>query len=420
MIVRRSMFWFSIEIHALKILLAHNYYGSAAPSGENQVFAAERDLLRARGHTVREFTRHSDEIRGQGAPGMLKGALATPWNPFSRVALRRVVEAFRPDVVHVHNTFPLLSPAVFYGMGRRAGRVLTLHNYRLFCAAAIPLREDRPCTRCLDRRSVLPALRHGCYRNSRAATLPLAASIALHRALGTWNRQVEAFIALTDFQRDRLVAAGLPAERVSIKPHFYDHPPTPAPWDQREPRVVFVGRLGEEKGVRHLIEAWLAWGRDAPRLELIGQGPEREALERRVRAAGLSARVVFTGQLPFAEVQQRIARSRLLVLPSVCFEGFPMVIREAFALGVPVAASNLGSMASLVRDGHNGVLFEAGHAPGLLRVVRDAWQAPSLLSRLGTQARMDFDERYTADANYTQLMAIYDNAIALRRQRLAT
>jgi len=403
----------------LRILLVHNHYGSAAPSGENRVFEAEQALLRARGHEVLAFTRHSDEIRGQGALGMLKGALATPWNPFAMVALRRVVEAFRPDVVHVHNTFPLLSPAVFYGMGQRAGRVLTLHNYRLFCSAAIPLREDRPCTRCLDRRSVLPALRHGCYRNSRLATLPLAASIALHRALGTWNRQVEAFIALTDFQRDRLVAAGLPAERVSIKPHFYDYPPTPAPWDQREPRVVFVGRLGEEKGVRYLIEAWLAWGRDAPRLELIGQGPEGEALERRVRAAGLSARVAFTGQLPFAEVQQRIAHSRLLVLPSVCFEGFPMVIREAFALGVPVAASNLGSMASLVRDGRNGVLFEPGHAPDLLRVVRDAWQASSLLSRLGTQARMDFDERYTADANYTQLMAIYNNAIALRRQRLA-
>ncbi|WP_460027916.1 glycosyltransferase family 4 protein [Methyloparacoccus murrellii] len=403
----------------MKILLVHNHYGSSAPSGENQVFEAEEALLRSRGHEVLEFTRHSDEIRGQGAFGTLKGALATPWNPFAMAALRRVVDELRPDVVHVHNTFPLLSPGIFHAIGRRTARVLTLHNYRLFCPAAIPLRAGRVCTDCLDRRSVWPALRHGCYRNSRAATLPLAASVALHRQLGTWTRQVEAFIALTDFQRDRLVAAGLPAERVSIKPQFYDDPPTPVPWDHRESRVVFVGRLGEEKGVRHLIEAWLAWGRDAPRLELIGQGPERGIWEDRVRAAGLSARVVFTGQLPFAEVQQRIARSRLLVLPSVWFEGFPMVIREAFALGVPVAASNLGSMASLVRSGHNGVLFEPGHAPDLLRVVRDAWQAPSLLPRLGAQARADFDTRYTAEANHAMLMTIYENAIALRRQRLA-
>ena len=204
----------------MKLLLAHNFYGSEAPSGENAVYEVERDLLRARGHQVIEFTRHSDDIRGRGAAGMLQGALATPWNPFSARALRRLITRDRPNIMHAHNTFPLISPSIFsaaHGLG--IPTVLTLHNYRTYCTAGIPLRENRPCTDCLDQESVLPALRHGCYRGSRVATLPLAAMIALHRGLGTWQRHVDAFIALTAFQRDKLVAAGLPAPRVHLKPH---------------------------------------------------------------------------------------------------------------------------------------------------------------------------------------------------------
>ena len=159
----------------MRILLVHNFYGSAAPSGENQVFEAEKVLLQSRGHEVAEFTRHSDEIRGPGVWGSIKGAAATRWNPWAAQAIRRAVARFLPDVVHVHNTFPLISPSIFHALaGMGVARVLTLHNYRLFCPAAIPMRAGQVCTDCLDRRSVLPALQHGCYRNSRLATVPLA------------------------------------------------------------------------------------------------------------------------------------------------------------------------------------------------------------------------------------------------------
>ena len=168
----------------LKILLVHNDYGSAAPSGENQAFAAELALLHA--------------------------------------------------------------------IGPRAARVLTLHNYWLFCPAAIALRNDRVCTDCLNRRSSWPALWHGGYRESRWATLPLAFSVGLRRMLGTWTRHVDAFIALTDFQRDRMIAAGLPAELVHVKPNFYPGNPTPVPWAARRPSVVFAGRLTAAKGVMAL------------------------------------------------------------------------------------------------------------------------------------------------------------------------
>lgn len=401
----------------MKILLLHNYYRSSAPSGENTVFEAERELLQSRGVEVVEFTRHSNDLARRGALGTLKGALVAPWNPASVRAVARLVETERPDLVHAHNTFPLLSPAVFRAArGTPAATVLTLHNYRTFCAAGIPMRKGRPCTECLDEHSAVPALRYGCYRNSRAATVPMAVMIGLHRRLGTWRQDVDAFIALTEFQRDRLVAAGLPEEKVHIKPHFYADPPVPRPWADREDTVVFLGRLGEEKGLYPLLEAWRRWGPDAPRLDLIGEGPERVGLERMLEGSPARERVDFLGQVPFMEAQQRLARARLLVLPSLCFEGFPMAIREALALGVPVAASNLGSMPCLIDEGRNGVLFEPGDAADLLEKVRGLWEAPERMASMALAARADFDAKYTADANFTQLMAIYEKAIEQRRK----
>lgn len=396
----------------MKILLVHNFYGSAAPSGENAVYEAERDLLRRHGHEVVEFTRHSDEIRGQGAWGALKGALSAPWNPFSSARLRRVLSVERPEIMHVHNSFPLLSPAIFHAAAEfPVGRVLTLHNYRLFCPAAIPMRAGRVCTDCLDLRSVWPALRHGCYRDSRPATLPLALNVALHRALGTWAERVDAFIALTDFQRELLVRGGLPADRVEMKPNFYPGNPLTVPWAERGEYALFAGRLSEEKGVASLVKAWIAWGAAAPELRIIGDGPLRAALQK--AAAGAAIR--FLGQLSPDDTIRQIAHARLQLLPSECFEGFPMVLREAFAVGTPAAVSNLGPLPSIVRHGFNGVVFEAANPQSLLATVKTAWCTPELLERLGKGARKSFEAFYTEEINHARLMAIYQAAIKRNR-----
>lgn len=392
----------------MKILLVHNFYGSSAPSGENAVYLAERKLLRRHGHEVVELTRHSDEIRGQGAWGALKGALAVPWNPFSAARLRRVLTLEHPQVMHVHNSFPLLSPAIFHAAaGFPVGRVVTLHNYRLFCPAGIPMRGGRVCSKCIDQRSVWPALRHGCYRDSRLATIPLAASVALHRALDTWQQELEAFITLTEFQRSTMVAAGLPADKVHVKPNFYPGNPPVVPWSERGGYAVFAGRLTREKGVAVLVRAWIAWGTDAPELRIIGDGPLRGELEK--AAAGSPIR--FLGQIPADETIRQIAQARLQLLPSECFEGFPMVVREAFAVGTPAAVSNLGPLPSIVRHGINGVVFEAANPQSLLAAVRQAWETPGMLERLGAGARQSFEMLYTEDINYASLMEIYRAAI---------
>ncbi|WP_394752642.1 glycosyltransferase family 4 protein [Crenothrix sp.] len=388
----------------MKILLAHNYYGSAAPSGENQVFDAERELLHSRGHELVEFTRHSDTLRAQGAIGKLIGGALTPWNTQSYRAIATLVKEFQPDVVHVHNTFPMLSPAIFHAIGNRARRVLTLHNYRLFCPAAIPMRDGKVCTDCLDRHSVWPAIKHGCYRNSRVATLPLAASVALHRGLDTWTGKVDAFVALTEFQRERMVDGGLPAHKVFVKPNFYPGNPPVIAWAKRLPTVVFAGRLTAEKGVASLVKAWALWGTNAPELRIIGDGELRGHLEN--LAQGLPIR--FLGQLTSEQAQHDIAQCSLLILPSECFEGFPMVVREAFAFGTPAAVSNLGPLPSIVKHGLTGVNFEPGNPESLYQTVKATWQNPELLEQLAHNARKAFEANYTEESNYTLLMTIYN------------
>ncbi|MFC1829080.1 glycosyltransferase family 4 protein [Thermodesulfobacteriota bacterium] len=402
----------------MKILLAHNFYGSSAPSGENTVFLAERDLLQNQKHQVIEYTRHSDEIRNREPIGTIQGALSTPWNPFSRQKIRQLLINEQPDVMHVHNTFPLLSPAIFHAsIDLRTATVLTLHNYRIFCAAGIPTRNNVPCIDCLDQQCTLPALKYGCYRNSKLATLPMAIMIELHRQIKTWHRDVDAFIALTEFQRNKLADAGLPLDRMHTKPHFYPDPPESLPWQEREPKVVFIGRLGPEKGLHVLIEAWNAWGDTAPPLELIGDGPERPKLKESVNQHRLRNKIHFSGQLPFPTVQEKLARARLLVLPTLCFEGFPMAIREAFALGVPVAASRLGSLPFLVEDGKNGVLFTPGDSADLYKKIKRLWDNSEKLEEMGRRARVEFEEKYTEQVNYDLLMDIYRTAIEVRRRR---
>jgi len=339
----------------MRVLLVHNFYGSSAPSGENAVFEAEKALLRKNGHDVAVFTRHSDEIREHGMMGLVQGAVATPWNPWMAIAIQKKIADFQPDVVHVHNTFPLISPAIYHAIGKKAARVLTLHNYRLFCPAAIPMRNGNVCIECLDKKSSFPALLHGCYRDSRIATAPLAFNVALHRFLGTWKNNVDAFIALSDFQAKLMAKAGLPAEKVDVKPNYFPGNPQVVPWQKRASCVVFVGRLSAEKGVENLLRAWQMWGSKAPELLIVGAGEMRAALER--MAVGLP--VKFTGQVNSSEAQAQIAKARLLILPSECFEGFPMTIREALAAGVPVLVSSVAGVADeLVINGFNGFVFE--------------------------------------------------------------
>jgi glycosyltransferase involved in cell wall biosynthesis len=263
----------------------------------------------------------------------------------------------------------------------------------------------------------LPALKYCCYRGSRAATVPLAAMIALHRKLGTWRKQVDAMITLTGFQRDMLRKGGLPAGSMHIKPHFYKDAPAPLPWKDREDKVVYIGRLSAEKGPAVMIETWKRLSSSAPPLEVIGDGPDMGRLKDMIKGTSVEQRITFTGQLLFSETQERLGRAKMLILPSICFEGFPMVIREAFALGVPVIGSRIGAIPFIVTHDRNGMLFEPGNSADLAGIVSRLQENNDELADMAAAARREFDEKYTAGANLQTLIRIYETAIAKRRGR---
>jgi glycosyltransferase involved in cell wall biosynthesis len=405
----------------MKVICVHNYYGSEAPSGENIAYNADVSLLRSSGHDVLEFTTSSDALRGRPVSGPIWGALSCIWNPFAVRRLRRVLLAERPDIMHVHNVFPRLSPGIVAAsVGTGTATVLTLHNYRVACAAGTATRNGRACQLCIDQASVLPAIRHRCYRGSAVATLPVAGMIFLHRELDTLGKNVDAFVALTEFQRALLSGHGLlPRDRIHVRPNFMPGEHVQLPLRERGDYAAFVGRMSAEKGPVVLLKAWQAWGPQAPKLVLVGDGEELASLQASARVRELTTKVEFLGQQPAAVALDLIRRARIVVVPSMCFEGFPMVIREAFACGVPVVASDLGGMPQIVRASGGGEVFAAGDERALLDTLMRLWNDEGRLARMSQAAASAFRSLYSESAAHTRLMEIYAAAMARRHVAVA-
>jgi len=391
----------------LKILIIHNYYRSFAASGENVVFEQERDLLISRGHDVHTFITRNDDWEKFGTLEKALILLETPWSVRRYREIRQLVRDLRPDVVHIHNIFPLISPSIFWACNTEGvPSVLTLHNFRLICPRWFS-RKGQICEKCLHS-TVVWSLIHGCYKNSRIKTFIVACLIILNRFLGTWSRKVDAFIALTEFNRSKMIEAGVPPEKIFVKPNFLSDPPREIP-DDRENYALFLGRISPEKGLDTLLEAW----REFPGLPLhiLGEGQQRGACESFAQKHKINS-IHFLGRKPHSECVERLLRARVLLMPSVCYEGFPMTVREAFACGTPVIASRLGSLGEILEDGVTGLLFEPGNAKDLAQKVRWLWEHPEEARRMGQNARRVFEEKYTAEKNYEMLMGIYQKAIA--------
>ena len=251
----------------MRVLLAHAPYQQRG--GEDSVFEAERELLRRNGHEVVEFRPNKTPLD----LGALRLGLRTVWSPDSYSEIRRVIQHSRPDIAHFHNTVPMISPAGYYAARKEGVAVVqTLHNYRLICPGATLFREGKTCEKCVGKRVPWPALTHKCYRSSLAATGALTTMLSTHRALGTWSRAIDAYIALTSFARDRFIAGGLPATRIAIKPNFLVEDPTPT--NTASPTILFVGRLSEEKGIRTLLDAVQHLPEHFD-LRIVGDGPSR-------------------------------------------------------------------------------------------------------------------------------------------------
>jgi glycosyltransferase involved in cell wall biosynthesis len=385
----------------MRVLLGHNYY--QLPGGEDNVFSAEASMLESFGHEVTRYTRHNDELNDFGR---FKTAAVTLWNRSSAADVVRMVERERPDVCHFHNTFPLISPSVFDALGRLGIPVtMTLHNYRLVCPGAVLMREGRICEECVGTTVPWRAVTNSCYRQSSAASAGVSAMLSLHHLLGTWKRKIDLYIALTEFARRKFIEGGLPAEKIAVKPNFVH--PDPGFSDDRATHALFVGRLSSEKGIATLLEAWkLTGGRVS--LRIAGDGPMADEVR---RAAEVIPGVQWLGPLQRADVLREMKQASMLIFPSIWYEGLPLTVLEAFATGLPVIASNLGSMPEVISDGLTGLLFEPGSPQQLAEKVLWADSHAADMRAMYFAARRVFEQKYTRQKNHELLMRCYRSAM---------
>lgn len=398
------------QMGKLKILVAHNFY--QLPGGEDQCLAAEVALLGANGHEVIRYSLHNDAIKTMGRVDLLSRTV------FSRPAyrnIRHLIQTHRPHIAHFHNTFPLMSPAAYYAArSEKVAVVQTVHNFRLLCANALLYRDGHVCEDCLGRTVPWPGVLHKCYRGSRAASAAVAAMITIHRMLGTWQQAVDAYIALTDGGRDKLIAGGLPPEKIAVKPHFVY--PDPGPGRGTGGYGIFVARLTAEKGLEMLLAAWKRVTSNT-RLKIAGEGPLGALVQ---EAAARDPRIQWLGPLPPERVFEEIGNAMFLIVPSRCYETFGRVIIEAYAKGTPVIATRQGAMAELVVPGRTGMLFEPGNAVDLAAKILELLADESRLFAMRQTARQEFEAKYTARSNYRQLLAIYEQALERRETALGS
>jgi glycosyltransferase involved in cell wall biosynthesis len=394
----------------MKILLVYNSY--QRPNGEDVVFSQERQILESAGHEVLTYCRSNFEVSSYSGVKQLALLKRTVWASDTHREISSLLEREKPDVVHVHNTFPVISPSI-YSACQEAGvpAVQTLHNYRLLCPASTFLKHGRICEECVDH-SLLRSVAHGCYRNSRAATGTVALTLAVHRGLGTWNNMVDGYIALTEFGRQKFIGSGVPADKIAVKPNFVH--PDPGEREGSGEGAVFAGRLSEEKGLRTLLTAWERLNSSIS-LEVIGDGPLRHALETEAQC-GKSGKIRFRGWMAREQMLEVVKQSRFLIFPSEWYEGFGMTMIEAFACGVPVICSRLGAMREIVDDGRTGLHFNPGDADDLAQKVEWAWAHPEEIAVMGRAARAEYELKYSADRNYQMLLGIYKGVIAAYRR----
>src|SRR2546428_650291 len=357
-----------------------------------------------------EYHRSNHEVSQNSFVDQLALAKRTIWASDTRREFRELLLREKPHVVHVHNTFVMISPSVYWAChDAQTPVVQTLHNYRLLCPAGNFLRNGEVCEECVQH-SLLRGVRYGCYRGSQRATASVALMLMVHRWRKTWTRMVDCYIALSESARKKFREAGLPAAKLTVKPNFV----SPDPGMRMGPGdyAVFVGRLSLEKGLSILLAAW---GRIKPPLPLliVGDGNLRAQLNEETAKRGLST-VAFCGQMPHRDTLAILRGARFLVYPSECYEQCPLTILEAYACGVPVIASALGGMQELVDHGRTGILFRPVDPEDLAEKVQWAWSHVRETLSMGKECRAEYEARYSAQKNYQTLINVYRRTITVR------
>lgn len=384
----------------MRILKIHNHY--LIRGGEDESFAAEDSLLQEQGHQVDTYIENNKRIANLG---LWRTGLKTMWSTESYKLIRKKLKQSRYDVVHVQNFFPLISPSVYYAAKAEGLPVVqSLRNYRLSCPNALFFREGKVCEDCLGKLIPWPGVLHRCYRDSLPASAVSGMTLTLHRLLRTWDKQVDVYVAPTQFARKKSIEGGIAPQKIVVKPNFVH--PDPGIGNGQGEYALFVGRLSQEKGLDILLQAWESLEKKVP-LKIVGDGP---LVNQVTETTARLSHVEWLGTRTLAEVYELMGQAMMLIMPSKWYETFGRVVVESFAKGTPVIAANIGAIAELVTPGHTGLHFISGDSADLAKSVDWMVTHPQARRTMGQQAREEFLANYTAKQNYQMLMEIYELA----------
>lgn len=392
-------------IEKQRVLVIHNEYRN--PGGEDVVVENEVKMLRDQGHYVQTYLRSNKEIDQYSFIHKLLLPLYAIYSPRTYRDIRKIILDERIDLVHVHNTFLVISPSVYSAARRlRIPVVQTLHNFRLACPSAILYRNGKICEECLMD-GPFRAIKHKCYRQSRSQTTIVSLILWLHHALRTWAR-CDALICLTEYNK-QIMSRCLPQDKLFVKPNFVEADSLQAMETTRGEYFLFVGRLEKEKGIQVAFDAFL----DLPEQELLilGSGTEESALRETVKKEGVQ-NIHLLGSVSYHKVWEYMQRAKAIIVPTQWYEGFGLTAVEGLACGTPVIASNIGNVGSIVRDGVTGIHIDPYDKMSLIAAVKSISEGAVNLVRMGRDARITYEEKYTCKTNYPILMEIYTAAAA--------
>jgi glycosyltransferase involved in cell wall biosynthesis len=386
----------------MKILTVHNRYKFRG--GEDESREAEDTLLADKGHEIGQIVFDNSTINAGNA---WKAGLQATWSHSAWVRVRDYIDDWRPDLLDVHNFFPLASPSVYYAARKQGVPVVqTLHNYRLLCPGADFYRNGAVCEDCTRHSIPWPGILHGCYRGSKAQTSAVALMTTSHRLMRTWMRTVAVFFVLSEFAKRKFVENGLPESRMVVKPNFIADPGPPGGGGEE---FLYAGRLSPEKGIHTLLQAIALTRSPSMRFRIVGDGP----LESAVREASLKdPRITYCGRLPLSGVMRMMSLARMVIVPSDCYETFGRAAAEAFAAGAPVICTSVGAVAEIVDDRETGFHFQAGDPGDLARLLDEISTHPGILAGMRENARGAYQAKYTPERNYRLLMNGYEKALA--------
>lgn len=375
----------------MRILIIHNFYANFG--GEDSIALREKALLEAHGHTVHFYSRRNEELF-QG-PAWKKA-----WFPLHALYSRQTVhditklaDAFEPDIAYTHNIFPLISPSVFHALYKRGIPCLqNVQDFRWLCPNGLFFRKGQVCERCQSGR-MWPAVTGHCFRDSYFFSGLYAALLSAHRAVGVFSKMF--FLCVSEFSKRKLLEAGVAEDRLFIKPNYYDGSAFTPRYGQGD-YALFLGRLSEEKGLDNLLDA--AAMRPSIPLVIAGDGPLKHALERDIQQRGLS-HIRLAGFVEGNEKRRLIEKAAFMVIPSIWYEHFPVVILESFAAGKPVLASRIGNLEYIIQPHQNGLHFTSDSVSDLADRMEQLWHDRKLCERLGRNARRQIETEYSPDEN---------------------